>query len=367
MKNIYFTFKSYLKNIHQEESGMSALGWAFAMPVFAVLLGGGFETGRYILIQQKIDKAAFVVGDTVSRGRIAEKDYAKVTFELAGRVLEPLANMKAAAVTLSAFQKEGGQLVKKWQTGPATNVSGADIQKNITLENHEAVLVSTVKYEYKPFLFKSLFKEQTFEKAYYFRPRKDEIVLDPITAPIAVESGPYISDSGYDKLKSGYYTPGAPAGGYNTYTNETAGGLENGQDMSNDRGLYNDGYNNRGRRDGQDDYASDKYGSEKGGQNAEYFYDTDSREQVNARNRNRRDPDKNHRDKIRETRKDNAKNNDEGNAGNRDRNNDRDKNRDNSNNNNKNNKNDNKNKDSGGNNKNNSSSGGKSSGGRPPS
>lgn len=57
-----------------EESGTALIEFAFALPVLLTLLLGSLELNRYILIMQKVDKAAYTLADVITRTPAAYED-----------------------------------------------------------------------------------------------------------------------------------------------------------------------------------------------------------------------------------------------------------------------------------------------------
>ena len=82
-------FRRILKALGRDRRGALAVEAAMAVPVLAVLLLGGVEVTRFVLLNQKLERTSATVADLVSR---SEKIYAAelpTVFAAAGFSFDP--------------------------------------------------------------------------------------------------------------------------------------------------------------------------------------------------------------------------------------------------------------------------------------
>ena len=60
-------FMKIFRRYRKSERGIAAVEFALVSPILFLLLLGGVEVGRYILVHQKVEKMAYSVSDVVSQ------------------------------------------------------------------------------------------------------------------------------------------------------------------------------------------------------------------------------------------------------------------------------------------------------------
>ncbi len=156
--------------------------FALAIPVLILLLMGGFELGRFIFLQQKLDRAVASVGDLVARAKTLTTAQLNLIFVAAQKVVEPfdLPNQGAVIVTFInhasgssptiLWQRSGaGSLVATSTTGnPGGTIT---LPENFSVDATDSVVVTEIFYQYQPLFFDFMIATTLVQRKAYYRPR----------------------------------------------------------------------------------------------------------------------------------------------------------------------------------------------------
>jgi len=157
-----------------------------AMPVLSLLLLGGVELGRYVLLNQKLDRTVMTLSDLVASTTtvtIAEIDQ---VFNATSLVMDPFPLGAQGAVVISSVREVSGNPEIVWQrTGggslSVTSVVGiqggaATLSNDDLVDNNQGVIVGEVFYEYQPW-FTDLIPSTVIRHQSVFRPRQSNEVV----------------------------------------------------------------------------------------------------------------------------------------------------------------------------------------------
>lgn len=179
---------SLLRRLHRSRKGTVLVEMAVVTPLLLVLLLGAVEFARYVLIMQKLDRAAMSVGDLVSRGaQVTSLDLANIfdsvdhlmqpfSFPEEGVVLITAVNRAAGAPPAVVWQQAGaGELVEASRVG----VPGAEavLPQNLQPRENESLYVAEVYYSYAPLIFDRFVQESTLYHWSVFRARLSDQVI----------------------------------------------------------------------------------------------------------------------------------------------------------------------------------------------
>jgi Flp pilus assembly protein TadG len=78
-----------LGRYRRNETGIAAVEFALVSPIFFMLLLGGTEVGRYILVHQKAEKMAYSVSDVISQLDSVTSGDVDVVFGAASEPMNP--------------------------------------------------------------------------------------------------------------------------------------------------------------------------------------------------------------------------------------------------------------------------------------
>lgn len=177
-------FYGALARFARETRGAVLTEFAMAFPILVVLILGGFEIGRYVLLQQKLQSVAVETADLVSQAETIKAtdidniliavDHIMTPFELGGKGVVIVSSIGATGTNPPKvnWQRAGGGTASAVsKLGPAG--SNAVLPTGFVVRPGESVIVSEVFYNYEPVLAMNLIplpSGQLYNESMY-RPR----------------------------------------------------------------------------------------------------------------------------------------------------------------------------------------------------
>jgi hypothetical protein len=172
--------------------GATAVEFALASPVLILLMLATVELGRFIILNQKLDRVAVSMADLVARSETISDDQIDDIFIAASQVAQPFPIADVGRVFVSSvINPDGDGAEIAWQrsgvgTLAATSLLGnegssANLTGDFDVREGETAIVSEVFFEFEPFLSELIVQPRTVYKRAYHRPRLgtlDEIEED---------------------------------------------------------------------------------------------------------------------------------------------------------------------------------------------
>lgn len=161
---------------------------AFAVPVLMVILLGCFEATRYVLLNQKLDRAASAVADLVAQQSALTEAQLDDLFDAASRIIEPFDLAAAGQVIVSSVYREDDDPASVvWQRESAAGATSAigdegaaaTLPAGFVVNTGENVIVAEVFYDYTPFFLSTVFEPVSLYHNAFNRPR--DKVLTQVT------------------------------------------------------------------------------------------------------------------------------------------------------------------------------------------
>lgn len=184
-----------LKSWRNNQSGLAAVEFALALPIFVALLMGGAEVARYILVHQKVEKLAFSVADVTSQFEILGSGDISVIMNASAEIMDPYDQFDTRGrIVLSSVFKDPDETKQllQWQcegggTASATShvaqpssQTAAVLPGNMVLDDADDVIVAEIFYTYTPMLDWFEFGAgQNIYKTAMFRPRLGALTAVP--------------------------------------------------------------------------------------------------------------------------------------------------------------------------------------------
>lgn len=155
------------RGFSSDSSGSTIIEFAFIIPIVLVMLLGGFDIARYILLNQKLDRAAATMSDLVSRPSNISAAEVNQLMIAAVEVVEPFDLATNGGVIVSSVYKQSGQAPSvTWQIkggGPIRPVSliggvgNPPVMPNgFVIRDNENIITTEVYYDYEPLFFHAL-------------------------------------------------------------------------------------------------------------------------------------------------------------------------------------------------------------------
>lgn len=173
------------------ERGVAATEFAIALPFLLVLMLGGIEISRYVIIHQKLEKVAYTVADVVSQSDRITNAQLLQAVTAAATIMEPYDFSPNGVVYISSVYKSGNSNpTVRWQYHGGGVLTGASrvglpnaqatLPNGLTLNASDNVIISEVIYRYEPFLHGGIFADnEEIYKVTIFKPRLGALTTPP--------------------------------------------------------------------------------------------------------------------------------------------------------------------------------------------
>lgn len=176
-----------LRRLLRDRSGISLVEFALVMPLFTLMILGGTEVARYVLLNQKLDRLATATSDlTAQEDEISAADLTNI-FNAAPNLTWPFSIQMNGAIIVSSVGQVSGQTRVLWQrscpgngcawSGTQTFTSrigtqggAATMPTGFTVSATDNVIVAEVFYNFAPFLWLQMPAGTIYHSA-FTRPR----------------------------------------------------------------------------------------------------------------------------------------------------------------------------------------------------
>jgi Flp pilus assembly protein TadG len=173
--------RPFFRWLRKSERGSVSAEFAVSITVIIALLTGGVEFGRYVLVRQKLDRAATTASDLVARSESLSTDQLGSIFSSTKEVMTPYDFGTKGLVIVSMVTQGDGVDEIVWQrSGGGTfskpsvvGVEGdaATLPSGFSLRDGESVVIAEVHYRYNPMILGSFLGVTDVYHIAYFRPR----------------------------------------------------------------------------------------------------------------------------------------------------------------------------------------------------
>lgn len=170
----------------RNDRGGVMIEFGFAMPILILLLLGGVELGRYVLLHQKLDRTAMTVSDLVARVQSVNTDDVDTIFTAANLVMSPFEFSDKGRVFVSSVKEDSGSPKVIWQRSGAGTLTvtsevgaqgaNAAISDDNLVTDTDAIVIGETYFEYTPW-FIDLIPPTTLRHQAVFRPRLSSEVI----------------------------------------------------------------------------------------------------------------------------------------------------------------------------------------------
>ena len=165
----------------RERGGSVMIEFAFASTIFFLLLLGGFEVGRFMLLHQKLSRVAADSSDLVSRAEDLTAADVQQVFDAASFILNPFELGNDGVLIITSVSTIGSETPRvDWQFEGAggsgdnseigTTGQTATLPQGFSMRPEENVIFAEVFYDYEPY-FGVVTSEQTIYYTGTHRPR----------------------------------------------------------------------------------------------------------------------------------------------------------------------------------------------------
>lgn len=171
----------WVRRLMKNQKGSLAVEMAMAMPILAGLLLSGIEVTRFVLLNQKIERASATMADLVSQAEtLAEGDLGNL-FTASGYVVEPFDLAGEGHIIVSSIGMLGtANPVVNWQrdfgSGSGSSVFDAEganavLPAGFVIRDGESVIVAEAFYDFAPVFAGGVMSASTLSRYSILRPR----------------------------------------------------------------------------------------------------------------------------------------------------------------------------------------------------
>ncbi len=174
-------FFRWFRHLVKDKKGSLAVEMAMAMPVLAGLLLSGIEVTRFVMLNQKIERASATMADLVSQAETLAEGDLNDLFLASGYVIEPFDLAGDGRVIVSSIGKTGvADAQVHWQrafgAGSGASIFGnegtaAILPEGFEIRDGESIIVAEAFYDFVPVFSQSVISESTLSRYYILRPR----------------------------------------------------------------------------------------------------------------------------------------------------------------------------------------------------
>lgn len=186
MKHLHLKFFTKVTpyNFLNQDKGIASVEMAIALPFLLSLLLSGVEVTRYILLNQKLERASTTIADLAAREETISESTIADIFEITEEVMRPFQIDANTTVILSSIIKSGSASPKVvWQrsygtsntpsSGSQYGVTGevAKLPSSFVMRSGEGVITAEVAHDFKATFLDELIPDVTLFKDAIYRPR----------------------------------------------------------------------------------------------------------------------------------------------------------------------------------------------------
>lgn len=117
--------KQFLQRFLRDTQAIALIEFVLVLPFLLLLLYGGIELTRFMIVAQRVDKSAYSLGDLINQypkatlerksGEISEAALRTDVFPQFNRLMSPFNARTNGSFIVTSVMKEGGLLHIKWQ------------------------------------------------------------------------------------------------------------------------------------------------------------------------------------------------------------------------------------------------------------
>lgn len=172
---------SGLRGLRRDCAGVTAMEFAFILPVLMMLVFATSEFGRLILVTQKLQNGTFIVADLASRDETLSEVQLDNMFLALDNLIQPFEfGASGTAIVSSVTADLDGDPMINWQRRGAGTLDQAStigsagdeaaLPDALVLAAGETIIVAEVHYQYSP-MFEITGEGAMLSKYAYVRPR----------------------------------------------------------------------------------------------------------------------------------------------------------------------------------------------------
>jgi len=170
-----------LRRLRRDRRGSALVEFALTLPVLILLGIGGLDFVTYLLLQQKLQNAAFSLADLAARDKtlsVAQLDNIFMSVQHVTRPFDFAANGRATVTGISATADNKPKVY--WQRSGAGSINAASrigspggnatLPKDLSIKAGETIIAAELTYDFEP-LFGIVLRPTRLHHSTFVKPR----------------------------------------------------------------------------------------------------------------------------------------------------------------------------------------------------
>lgn len=171
------------RRLLKAQRGAAVAEFAIAVPILMLIMLGGTEIARFVLLHQKLARAAVTMADLVSQAETISEGELSQLFAAVDPVMQPFGMGARGTVIVSSVTASGGNPARiSWQRIGGGGLAGvgselgtegatANLPPGFVVRDGETTLVAEAYYNFSPLFTAGLVDAGTLYHRAMFRPR----------------------------------------------------------------------------------------------------------------------------------------------------------------------------------------------------
>jgi Flp pilus assembly protein TadG len=171
-------FLQWLKRFRQDQSGISAVEFAFLAPVMILLYFGMAEVCQAYMAQKRMSHVTSMVADLTAQAQSVTRNDLTDIFNIGNQIMEPFSPSPLQTRVSSVTRDNNGVVRVDWSFGRGmTPRTGTVTVPTGLINNGESLILSEAIYDYESPVDRYLPGITKLKRTYYLRPRVVDKVL----------------------------------------------------------------------------------------------------------------------------------------------------------------------------------------------
>jgi Flp pilus assembly protein TadG len=178
-----------LRRLGRDARGSASIELALLAPLLVAILTTSMEYVRFLIMDQKLERATAMVADIVSQSAFLTLDEIEVVFDSVGQMMDPFDIGADGSVILTSVSGVNGKPLIQWQerhgagtdSSPLGSAKGqqASLPGTLAVQDGENVILCETFMQYEPMILQDLFTDSRLYRYAVFRPRFGSLDADP--------------------------------------------------------------------------------------------------------------------------------------------------------------------------------------------
>ena len=164
------SIRSMLRAFRKDERGVSAVEFAFVLPIMFALLLASWETTRAMMVKKKADSAAMTLSDLVTQGTSIDQGSFNGIQKAVESIMYPYENMNTRLRVIGISVDNKKKITVKWDFSTGADLDANSLPADLLIANSFYVM-SAAEVDYAPVFGSEVIGAMTFRDTSIMVPR----------------------------------------------------------------------------------------------------------------------------------------------------------------------------------------------------